>query len=237
MRRNDPRQYDELSAEWWRPDGTFAMLHWLARARAGLIGAAPRPGALLVDVGCGGGLLAPHLSGFTHLGVDLGATGLRLAAAHGVVPVRGDAARLPLRDECADVVAAGEILEHVPDWRAAVAESCRVLRPGGLFVADTLADTWISRTLTVHIAERVPGAAPKGMHDPALYVPPRALAAECARHGVRVSLRGLRPRFGPLVRWLTRSRRRTVTRDGDAEVMVPMRSVSVLYQAWGRKSG
>ena len=431
--RNDPGQYDDLSGEWWLPDGTFAMLHWLAEARAALIGPAPREGALLVDIGCGGGLLAPRLAGgagrggagdggggggaelvpgpgrdrhvgvdsrekerrthahheaarapsphryrhtgadpqgnelrnhtdhgaastpgpgryrhtgaepqeeerctstdhraaptldphrdrrvgvdlraeelrvaaaheaasvpasdpdrdrhvgvdppakgirtpadhsaapghgphpcqhpdvdpqenelrtptdhgaastpglyrFRHIGVDLRAQGLRIASQHGVTPVRGDAMRLPFADACADVVVAGEILEHVPDWRAAIAEACRILRPGGLFVADTLADTLICRLLTFHIGERIPNGAPKGMHDPALFVPPRALAAECAKHGVHVSLRGLRPRLGPLFRWLRRAEGRTVT----GSAMVPTRSVSVLYQAWGRRSG
>lgn len=56
---NDPRQYDDLAGEWWRPDGAFAMLHWLARARAALVPPAARPDAVLVDLGCGAGLMAP----------------------------------------------------------------------------------------------------------------------------------------------------------------------------------
>ncbi len=87
--RNDPRQYDELAGEWWRPDGAFAMLHWLAAARARLVPPATGAGALLVDVGCGAGLLAPHLAGkgYRHVGVDLtrfrAGTG---APTHGVGP-------------------------------------------------------------------------------------------------------------------------------------------------------
>ena len=61
--RNDPRQYDELAGEWWRPGGAFAMLHWLAAARAALVPPATGAGAVLVDLGCGAGLLAPHLAG------------------------------------------------------------------------------------------------------------------------------------------------------------------------------
>lgn len=231
MEPNDPRQYDDLADAWWDPDGPFAMLHWLAEARAKLIGPPPRPGALLVDVGCGGGLLAGHVAGFRHVGVDLRPPALRTAAGYGVVPVAGDAMRLPLASNIADVVAAGEILEHVPDWRAAVAESCRVLKPGGLFVADTVADTWQARLTAVHIGERLPGV-PRGIHDPALFVPPRELAETCAGHGVVVETRGLRPRIGPLVRWLTGTRRRTVTMDA----LAPTRSTSTLYQVWGRKS-
>lgn len=59
--RNDPAQYDDLTTEWWQPRGRFAALHWLARSRAALIPPAPWPGAPLLDVGCGAGLLAPHL--------------------------------------------------------------------------------------------------------------------------------------------------------------------------------
>lgn len=68
--RNDPRQYDDLAGEWWRPDGAFAMLHWLAEARAALVPPATRLDALLVDLGCGAGLLAPHLvgKGYRHVG-------------------------------------------------------------------------------------------------------------------------------------------------------------------------
>src|SRR5262249_46859054 len=63
VRRNDPAQYDDLAGEWWRPEGQFCMLHWLAKARGGLIPDAERSDAVLVDVGCGAGLLAPHVAG------------------------------------------------------------------------------------------------------------------------------------------------------------------------------
>jgi 2-polyprenyl-6-hydroxyphenyl methylase/3-demethylubiquinone-9 3-methyltransferase len=201
--RNDPRQYDDLADEWWRPDGVFAMLHWLARARAEMVPVATRAGALLVDVGCGAGLLAPHVAdrGYRHVGVDLTRSALAQAAGHGVTPVNGDATALPLADGCADVVAAGELLEHVPDWRAAVAEACRVLRPGGTLVLDTLNDTVISRLVAVTLAERVRGV-PRGIHDPRLFVDARALVVECARHGVVLRLRGIRPAVPGLLRWL-----------------------------------
>ena len=71
--RNDLRQYEVLADEWWRPGGAFAMLHWLAAARAALIPPAPRAGAVLVDLGCGAGLLAPHVAplGYRHVGWDV----------------------------------------------------------------------------------------------------------------------------------------------------------------------
>lgn len=205
---NDPRQYDELAAEWWRPDGAFAALHWLAEARARLIPPARRPGAVLVDIGCGGGLLAPHLAGkgYRHVGVDLVRSALRQAAAHGVTPVNADAAAVGLADRCADVVVVGELLEHVPDWRLAVAEAVRLLRPGGTLVLDTLNDTAVSRLIAVRLAERLRGV-PRGIHDPALFVDARALVAECARHGVGLRIRGVRPTVWGTVGWLARRAR------------------------------
>lgn len=227
--RNDVRQYDDLAGEWWRPGGAFTMLHGIAAARARLVPPATRAGAVLVDVGCGGGLLAPHLAGkgYRHVGVDLVTSALVQAGAHGVVPVRGDAARLPLPDGCADVVSAGELLEHVFDMRAAVAEVCRVLRPGGLLVLDTLNRTALSRLLAVTVAERVPGGAPKGLHEPKLFVDPLVLTGECARHGVSLQVRGIRPAIGSTLRWL-------VTGRGEIRI-VPTWSTAVLYQGHGVK--
>lgn len=229
--RNDIRHYDDLVTEWWRPGGAFTMLHGIAAARSRLVPAATRPGALLVDVGCGAGLLAPHLvgKGYRHVGVDLVTSALEQAAAHGVVPVRGDATRLPLPDGCADVVSAGELLEHVSDLRGAIAEVCRVLRPGGLLVLDTLNRTALSRLLAVTVAERVPGAAPKGLHDPKLFVDPLVLTSECARHGVSLRVRGIRPAIGSTLRWLATGR-------GEIRI-VPTWSTAVLYQAHGLKAG
>ena len=228
-RRNDPRQYDEFAAEWWRPRGAFAMLHWLAAARAELIPPAPRPDAVLVDLGCGAGLLSPHLSGkgYRHIGIDLTASALAQAADHGVTPVRGDVQRVPLADGCADVVTAGEILEHVTDVRIAVGEACRLLRPGGLLVIDTLAATAVGRFLAVTLAERLPGGPPRGIHDPALFVDRSMLVRTCAEHGVTLRLRGIRPSLTDLLRWWTG---RT-----DHVRMCRTPSTAVLFQAVGRR--
>ncbi|GGK12459.1 hypothetical protein GCM10010124_01240 [Pilimelia terevasa] len=226
LRRNDPRQYDLLADQWWRPGGAFAVLRWLAAARAALVPAARRPGALLLDLGCGGGLLAPHVAGlgYRHVGVDVTGSALRLAAGRGVRPVLADATALPLPDGCADVVVAGELFEHVTDLPAAVGEACRVLAPSGVLVLDTLNDTRLSRFLTVTVAERLP-RVPAGLHDPARYVDPRRLGALCARHGVRLRVRGARPTTWPTLRWLLCG--------DDRGRVVPTRSTAVLYQGVG----
>jgi len=229
LTRNDPAQYELLADEWWRPRGVFAMLHWLAAARGALIPPADRAGAVLVDIGCGAGLLAPHVAGkgYRHVGVDLSPSALRQAAGHGVSAVRGDALAVPLADGCADVVAAGEILEHVADLGAAVRHACRLLRPGGLLVLDTLADTTLCRLLAIGIAERLPRMAPRGIHDPALLVDRDALVSECAAHGVPLTLRGIRPSLTDVLAWAT-GRRDTVR-------MLPVPTTAVLFQGRGRK--
>ncbi len=229
LARNDVRQYEQLAAEWWRPNGAFAMLHWIAAARAALVPAASRSGAVLVDLACGAGLLAPHVAtlGYRHVGVDVVTPSLLLAREHGVTPVRGDVNALPLADGCADAVSAGEILEHVRDPSTVVAEACRLLRPGGTLVLDTINATALARFITVTVGEGFPGGGPKGLHDPALFVPPRLVMDECARHGVKLTVRGLRPAARQMLRWL-------VLRRG-AVRMLPTWSTAVLYQAWGVK--
>ena len=227
--RNDPAQYDDLAGEWWDPRGTFAMLHWIAAARASLVPPATRPGARLVDVGCGAGLLAPHVAGlgYRHVGVDLTASALALAADHGVTVARGNVLALPLPDEVADVVCAGEILEHVTDVAGAVAEACRILRPGGTLVVDTIAATALARLIVVTLAERIPGAAPPGLHDPKLFVDRTSLVHEAARHGVQLKLTGLRPSVPDAASWLLHRR--------PAARMVPTWSTAVLFQGRGTK--
>jgi 2-polyprenyl-6-hydroxyphenyl methylase/3-demethylubiquinone-9 3-methyltransferase len=234
LERNDPRQYDELVDEWWRPGGGFEILHWLAEARAALVPRPIRRGAVLVDAGCGGGLLAPHVRGlgYRHIGVDLRRAGLEQSAERGILPLIGDVTALPLATGCADVVVAGEILEHVRDLPGTVAELCRVLRLGGHVVLDTVNDTALGRFITVTAGERL-GIAPIGLHDPELFVSPSALTAEFARHGVQLQVRGVRPTAAGLIRWLVRHGETTAGRPLGR--IVPTRSTAVLYQGWGRK--
>jgi 2-polyprenyl-6-hydroxyphenyl methylase/3-demethylubiquinone-9 3-methyltransferase len=134
---------------------------------------------------------------------------------------------VPLPDGCAEVVVAGEILEHVPDLRRAVAEACRLLRPGGLLVIDTLAATALCRWLAIGVAERIPRIAVRGVHDPALLVDRGVLVEACAAHGVALKLRGIRPRLTDFALWLAGRR--------EAVRMVPVATTAVLFQARGRK--
>ena len=227
--RNDPAQYDELADQWWEGAGGFAMLHWLAASRAEHIPPAPSPDALLVDLACGGGLMAPHAArlGYRHVGVDLGLAGLELARAHGMSAVRGSVLAVPLADGCADVVVAGEILEHIEDDVAVLAEAARLLRPGGTLVIDAIAATWLADVIAVRILERVPGGPPPGIHDPALFVDRRRLLAAAPRLGLDLELVGLRPSVRDIVQW-RRGRRAGVR-------MKRLPTTAVLFAGYGRK--
>ena len=227
--RNDVGQYDDLVGEWVRPDGEFAALHWLAVSRRELIPEATGSGELLVDVGCGGGLLADgDVISYFHVGVDLVESALKVARLRSVVPVRADVSRLPLESGCADVVVAGEILEHVVDVEAVVGEVCRVLRPGGTVVIDTIADTRRARFALVTIAEHLPGGPPRGIHDPRLFVDARRLCRLFRSNGVDLVVWGLRPSLRDYARFLV-DRRRPVR-------MIRTRSAALVYQGVGTKT-
>src|ERR671928_180064 len=227
--RNDLAQYDELADQWWEASGGFAALHWLAASRAEHIPPAPGPDAVLVDLACGGGLMAPHVArlGYRHVGVALGVQGLRLAREHGVLAVRGSVLAVPLADGCADVVVAGEILEHVEDDVGVLAECARLLRPGGTLVVDALAATRIGRFLMVTVAERLPGGPPPGIHDPALFVDRARLLAAADALGLDLRLVGLRPSSRDALAW--RLGRRDVVR------MKPVPSTAGLFAGYGRR--
>ncbi len=223
LARNDPAQYDVLAGEWWRPRGAFEPLHWLAKARAALI---PQGTGVLLDVACGGGLLAPHVRGYRHVGVDIGDQATRIARKHGIETARGDVLRLPVRDESADVVVAGEVFEHVRDLDGMVREIARVLKPGGTLVCDTLADTRICKTVMVTIAERLP-VVPSGIHDPDLFVDPARLTAICDKNGIDLKVRGLRPSVVDALLWQAHLR--------DEVRMLPIRWTGIVYQGVGVK--
>jgi 2-polyprenyl-6-hydroxyphenyl methylase/3-demethylubiquinone-9 3-methyltransferase len=228
-RRNDPAQYDDLADRWWDARGPFAMLHWLAASRAEHVPAPARPGAVLVDLACGGGLMAAHVQGlgYRHVGVDLNRAALRTAREHGISPVQASVFAVPLADGCADVVVAGEILEHVEDDVAVLAECARLLRPGGTLVLDAIANTRLAPLVAVGVFERIPWGAPPGIHDPRLFVDRKRLLAAADRLGLDLELVGLRMSARDLVGWL-RGRRPTVR-------MKPWFVSAIVFAGYGRR--
>lgn len=225
--RDDPDLYDRFRDDWWSPRGRFAALHWLAHSRAELIPPPGRGEELLVDIGCGAGLLAPHVRGFRHLGIDLSESALRSARSHGVAAVKADAGRLPVAAGSASVVVAGEIFEHLEELDGCLDEIARVMRPGATLVFDTINDTLLARVLLIRLGERLPGGPPSELHDPALFVAPDELQRKLETRGIEVEWWGLRPSLTGYLGYLLGS-------ETPVE-LVHTRLEAVLYQGVGRR--
>jgi 2-polyprenyl-6-hydroxyphenyl methylase / 3-demethylubiquinone-9 3-methyltransferase len=120
----------------------------------------------------------------------------------------GYGADLPVAAGSVDVVLSVDVLEHVPDLDAVLAEIHRVLRPGSLFLFDTINRTCLAALVLVTFGEQVLRVVPAGAHDPALFIPPSELMRKLAAHGFSAgSVRSFGPRgldhrlditFGPL---------------------------------------
>jgi 2-polyprenyl-6-hydroxyphenyl methylase/3-demethylubiquinone-9 3-methyltransferase len=234
LRKNFITDYDRLVDQWWDPRGDLAMLSWIGRARADFVPEADGSHALLLDIACGGGLSGPHLAGkgYRLVGLDLSAMSLREARQHEYdTVVQADITRIPLASESVDVVVAGQCLEHVPDPFAVVEESCRVLRPGGTLVLDTLADTMLARLLVITVAENVPlpGKPLRGTHDHRLFINRERLVHVARRNGVELRLIGLRQHLRDWLKYLAHQ--------GEDVRIIPTKSTSVLYLAVGTKAG
>jgi 2-polyprenyl-6-hydroxyphenyl methylase / 3-demethylubiquinone-9 3-methyltransferase len=148
----DPRElakFAELAHRWWDPESDFRPLHQINPLRLDWIdGLAGLAGKRVVDVGCGGGILAESMArrGADVLGIDLATRPLRVAQLHAIesgaqtlayreVAVEALAAEMP---EQFDVVTCMEMLEHVPD-PAAIVEACgRLVKPGGVVLFSTI---------------------------------------------------------------------------------------------------
>ena len=203
----DNEYYEGMDELWWDPAGPAAILHAINRPRVGfylrqLGGVA---GRRILDAGCGGGLVARELAaaGAEVVGVDrsLGSLGVARRAANGsgsFQPAQGRLERLPFAGGSFDAVVAADVLEHLPDLPAAVAELARVLAPGGSFLFDTVNRTPWSWFTAVFGLEQVLRMVPRGTHDWRLFIRPDELDRLLTAAGLaRVEVTGLAPRIGP----------------------------------------
>lgn len=194
---------------WWDPQvRAFASLRAVSAFRLALLDewlGGDLRGRAIVDLGCGGGLLAAPLvdRGAAVVGVDVAGTALRearTAAPQGFQPVVGDLVAPPVAPACADFVLLADVLEHVEDPVAVVAAAARLLRPGGRLFVNTIARTQRARWLAITLAEGL-GYVPKGTHRHDLFVQPAELAAMAASAGLREIARcGEAPRLWATVR-------------------------------------
>jgi 2-polyprenyl-6-hydroxyphenyl methylase/3-demethylubiquinone-9 3-methyltransferase len=201
----DNEYYEGMDELWWDPAGPAAILHAINRPRVGfyLEQLGDLGGRLVLDAGCGGGLVARELAaaGAEVAGVDrsLGSLGVaRRAVGARFRPAQGRLEHLPFADGSFDVVVAADVLEHLPDLPVAVAELARVLAPGGSFMFDTVNRTFWSWFTGVFGLEQVLRMVPRGTHDWRLFIRPAELDRLLRGAGLEpVAVTGLAPRVGP----------------------------------------
>ena len=166
-------------------------------------------GLCALDVGCGGGLLAEEFArlGCAVTGVDPSEPSLETARAHAAasglaIDYRtGSGEALPFDDAAFDLVYCCDVLEHVADVERVIAEIARVLRPGGVFLYDTVNRTLLSRLLIIGVAQEWSATQflPPNLHDWRMFIKPAELHAILARHGlIARGVVGLAPALNPL---------------------------------------
>jgi 2-polyprenyl-6-hydroxyphenyl methylase/3-demethylubiquinone-9 3-methyltransferase len=204
--RNDLSIYRTFAPNWWDGSQRFLrLLHNLVPARLahfdGVVGS--WRGKTVLDLGCGGGFMAEALAqrGAAVIGVDPSEAAIAAAQAHAgadglAIDYRvGGGEAIPLPDQSADCVVCVDVLEHVADLDRVLDEIARVLRPGGLFLFDTINRTPLASLVIVHLGESVLRLLPRGTHDPQKFIKPAELSARLAQRGFDVGpLVGLGPR-------------------------------------------
>ncbi len=206
-------RFARMAAEWWDADGKFRPLHRLNPVRVGYIrdqlcarfgrdAHADRPlrGLRVVDVGCGGGLIAEPLArlGASVTGIDASERNIEVARNHAAgqglaIDYRfAAAADLVAARERFDAVLSLEVVEHVADRRGFLGDCCALVAPGGALFLATLNRTAKSYLLGIVAAEYVLRWLPAGTHDWNRFVRPSELAADLREAGFRLAdLRGI----------------------------------------------
>ena len=208
-------KFSELAHKWWDPDSEFRPLHQINPLRLEWIdGLAVLAGKRVLDVGCGGGILAEAMAARAAkvTGIDLAARPLGVARLHAL---EAGVANLEYREIATEALAAEkpgtfevvtcmEMLEHVPD-PAAVVQACATLaKPGGWVFFSTLNRNPKSFLFAIIGAEYVLNLLPKGTHEYARFIRPSELARWTREAGL--SMQGSRGmQYNPLTRryWLS----------------------------------
>ncbi|WP_264045038.1 bifunctional 2-polyprenyl-6-hydroxyphenol methylase/3-demethylubiquinol 3-O-methyltransferase UbiG [Methylobacterium flocculans] len=206
--RDEVARFEAIAATWWDEAGPMRVLHRFNPVRLAYVrdtacrhfGRDPRrplalEGLTLVDIGCGGGVLSEPLArlGARVTGLDPAPTNVKVAQAHADaegVPV--DYRARTIEDVVAggerfDIVLAMEVVEHVVDMPAFVAQAARAVKPGGLLFAATINRTLRSYALAIVGAEYVLGWLPKGTHDWDKFVRPNELSEAVTAGGLTVT--------------------------------------------------
>ncbi len=187
-------KFNELAHRWWDPNSEFKPLHDINPLRLeyidSLIGL---DGKRVLDVGCGGGILAEAMAsrGADVTGIDLGDKGLKVAQIHLLESGLSVEYRHVSAEELAqeqpgqyDIVTCMEMLEHVPDPAITVRACAELVRPGGWCVFATINRTAKAYLFAIIGAEYVLKLLPKGTHDYSKLIRPSELARDCRSAGL-----------------------------------------------------
>lgn len=189
-------KFGALAHRWWDPTGEFAPLHQINPLRLDWIDRhAKLPGRRVLDVGCGGGILAEAMAGrgARVKGIDLSDKALSVARLHllesrAAVDYEAIAAEdLAAREPAAfDAVTCMELLEHVPDPQSTVSACARLAAPGGQVFFSTINRNPKAYLFAIVGAEYVLKLLPRGTHDYVKFIRPSELAAMCRAAGLEV---------------------------------------------------
>ncbi len=209
----DPSELAKFSAlahRWWDPTSEFRPLHEINPLRLAHLErlAGGLAGKRVLDVGCGGGILAESMAGLGAqvTGIDLADKPLKVAMLHALetkssveyrlVSAEALAAESP---ESFDVVTCMEMLEHVPDPASTVAACARLAKPGGWVFFSTINRNAKSFLFAIVGAEYVLRLLPRGTHEYARFIRPSELTAHCRAAGLAMAdLTGMT--YNPLTR-------------------------------------
>jgi 2-polyprenyl-6-hydroxyphenyl methylase/3-demethylubiquinone-9 3-methyltransferase len=208
-------KFSELAHRWWDPDGEFRPLHLINPLRLNWIESlVPLRGQRVLDVGCGGGILAESMAqrGAQVLGIDLAAKPLAVARLHAI---ESEVEGLQYREVAAealaqespgrfDVVTCMEMIEHVPDPASVVRACATLVKPGGRIFFSTINRNAKAFVFAIVGAEYLLNLLPKGTHEYARFIRPSELARWCRDAGLQLqATRGME--YNPLTRrfWLS----------------------------------
>lgn len=189
-------KFSALASKWWDPNSEFRPLHQINPLRLDWIdGICPLVGKRVIDVGCGGGILAESMArkGAVVKGIDLAEKSIGVAKLHGlesgvsvdyeVIATEAIADREPAQY---DLVTCMEMLEHVPDPSAVVAACAKLAKPGATLVFSTLNRNPKSFLFAIVGAEYVLKMLPKGTHEYAKFIKPSELASYARAAGLEL---------------------------------------------------
>lgn len=203
-------KFEALASRWWDPDSEFKPLHDINPLRLDFVDM--RVGGLsgkrVLDVGCGGGILAESMAerGAEVTGIDMGEAPLAVARLH----LREVGLFVDYQHSTAeafagahpgefDVVTCLEMLEHVPDPASVIAACAQLVRPGGHVFFSTINRTPKAWMLAIIGAEYLLRMLPRGTHDYAKFIRPSELASACAASGIELrEMTGMH--YNPLLR-------------------------------------